>query len=154
MARRSRAPRFHRQVDVVMTEVVDFDSFARGVMGPYANLQRLPTDVEKMQRRDQIKRFAEIFKHGLIETYAKGLLKFNGQRIETLPPRKGDDAASNAVGVVQNIYGSGDKPYILKQNPTFCKRWAIVLSWHRSSFISIPIPTIHCRATTSTTVPV
>ncbi len=106
--------RFHRQVDVVMTEVVDFDSFARGVMGPYANLQRLPTDAEKTQRRDQIKRFAEIFKHGLIETYAKGLLKFNGQRIETLPPRKGDDAASNAVGVVQNIYGSGDKPYIVQ----------------------------------------
>jgi phospholipid transport system substrate-binding protein len=106
--------RFHKQVNVVMSEVVDFDSFARGVMGPYANLQRLPTDAEKTQRRDQIKRFSDTFKNGLIETYAKGLLKFNGQRIETLPPRKGDDAASNALSVVQNIYGNGDKPYVVQ----------------------------------------
>ncbi|HSB95520.1 MAG TPA: ABC transporter substrate-binding protein [Spongiibacteraceae bacterium] len=106
--------RFNKQVDVVMSEVVDFDSFARGVMGPYANLQRLTTDAEKAQRRDQMKRFSDTFKNGLIETYAKGLLKFNGQRIETLPPRKGDDANSNSISVVQNIYGSGDKPYIVQ----------------------------------------
>jgi phospholipid transport system substrate-binding protein len=106
--------RFHQQVDTVMTEVVDFDSFSRGVMGPYANLQRLPSDAEKAQRREQIARFSATFKHGLIETYAKGLLKFNGQRIETLPPRKGDDVNSNSISVVQNIYGAGDKPYIVQ----------------------------------------
>jgi phospholipid transport system substrate-binding protein len=106
--------RFHQQVDTVMGVVVDFDSFARGVMGPYANLQRLPTDAEKAQRREQIARFATSFRHGLIETYAKGLLKFNGQRIETLPPRRGDDLAGNSVSVVQNIYGNGDKPYIVQ----------------------------------------
>jgi len=106
--------RFNQQVNVVMSEVVDFDSFSRGVMGPYANLQRLTTDAEKAQRRDQMKRFSDTFKNGLIETYAKGLLKFNGQRIETLPPRKGDDASSNSISVVQNIYGSGDKPYIVQ----------------------------------------
>jgi phospholipid transport system substrate-binding protein len=106
--------RFHQQVDTVMSEVVDFDSFARGVMGPYAALQRLPTEAEKAQRRDQITRFATSFRRGLIETYAKGLLKFNGQRIETLPPRRGDDLAGNSVSVVQNIYGNGDKPYIVQ----------------------------------------
>lgn len=106
--------RFHQQVDTVMGRVVDFDSFARGVMGPYANLQRLPTDAEKAQRREQIARFATTFRRGLIETYAKGLLKFNGQRIETLPPRRGDDIAGNSVSVVQHIYGNGDKPYIVQ----------------------------------------
>ena len=106
--------RFHKQVDTVMSEVVDFDSFARGVMGPYANLQRLPTDAEKAQRREQITRFSTSFRRGLIETYAKGLLKFNGQRIETLPPRRGDDLAGNSVSVVQNIYGNGDKPYVVQ----------------------------------------
>jgi phospholipid transport system substrate-binding protein len=106
--------RFHQQVDTVMTEVVDFDTFARGVMGPYANLQRLPSDAEKAQRRDQIARFSATFKHGLIETYAKGLLKFNGQRIETLPPRKGDDVNANSISVIQNIFGAGDKPYVVQ----------------------------------------
>jgi phospholipid transport system substrate-binding protein len=106
--------RFHQQVDAVMSEVVDFDGFARGVMGPYANLQRLPTEAEKAQRREQIARFSTSFRRGLIETYAKGLLKFNGQRIETLPPRRGDDLAGNSVSVVQNIYGNGDQPYIVQ----------------------------------------
>lgn len=106
--------RFHQQVDSVMSQVVDFDSFARGVMGPYANLLRLPTEAEKAQRREQMARFSTTFRRGLIETYAKGLLKFNGQRIETLPPRRGDDPASNSISVVQNIFGNGDKPYIVQ----------------------------------------
>jgi phospholipid transport system substrate-binding protein len=106
--------RFHQQVDVVMSEVVDFDGFARGVMGPYANLQRLTTDAEKAQRREQIVRFSTSFRRGLIETYAKGLLKFNGQRIETLPPRRGDDLSGKSISVVQNIYGKGDQPYVVQ----------------------------------------
>jgi phospholipid transport system substrate-binding protein len=106
--------RFHQQVDAVMSEVVDFDSFARGVMGPYANLQRLTGDAEKAQRREQIARFSTSFRRGLIETYARGLLKFNGQRIETLPPRRGDDINGNSISVVQNIHGKGDQPYIVQ----------------------------------------
>lgn len=106
--------RFHQQVDTVMSGVVDFDSFARGVMGPYANLQRLPTEAEKAQRREQITRFSSSFRRGLIETYAKGLLKFNGQRIETQPPRRGDDLSGKSISVVQNIYGKGDQPYVVQ----------------------------------------
>ena len=50
----------------------------------------------------------------MVETYAKGLLKFDGQKIETLPPRKGDDVASGNVAVLQNIYGAADKPYVIQ----------------------------------------
>jgi phospholipid transport system substrate-binding protein len=99
----------------VMSGVVDFDSFARGVMGSYAGAQRfqaLKTEQEKAQFRDQIKRFTTTFKHGLIETYAKGLLKFDGQRIETLPPR--NKQSGDSVSVVQNIYGGADKPYVVQ----------------------------------------
>lgn len=106
--------RFHQQVDAVMSSVVDFDSFARGVMGPYASLQRLSTEAEKAQRREQIARFSTSFRRGLIETYAKGLLKFNGQRIETQPPRRGDDLSGKSISVIQNIYGKGDQPYVVQ----------------------------------------
>lgn len=109
--------RFNGQVEAVMNEVIDFDSFARGVMGPYASAQRyqaLATEQEKAEFRARIQRFSETFKHGLVETYAKGLLKFNGQKIETLPARKGDNPESGSVAVVQNIYGSADKPYVVQ----------------------------------------
>ncbi|HET8709742.1 MAG TPA: ABC transporter substrate-binding protein [Spongiibacteraceae bacterium] len=109
--------RFNKQIAVVMDKVVDFDSFARGVMGPYAGVQRyraLNTEQEKKDFVARIQRFSDAFKQGLIETYAKGLLKFDGQKIETLPPRKGDDVASGNVAVLQNIYGAADKPYVIQ----------------------------------------
>lgn len=106
--------RFNQQVDAVMSQVVDFDVFARGVMGIHANLQRLATDAERTQRREQMARFSTTFRRGLIETYAKGLLKFAGQRVETLPPRRGDDLSGTTVAVLQNIYGNADKPYAVQ----------------------------------------
>lgn len=105
--------RFNQQVDAVMSQVVDFDAFARGVMGTYARLDTL-SPAERLQRTEQMARFSTTFRRGLIETYAKGLLKFNGQRIETLPPRRGDDVAGRTVAVMQNIYGSGDRPYVVQ----------------------------------------
>lgn len=109
--------RFNRQIATVMDKVVDFDAFARGVMGPYASVRRyraLQTDAERSEFRARIQRFSDTFKQGLIQTYAKGLLKFEGQRIETLPPRRGDDVDSGYVSVVQNIYGAAAKPYVVQ----------------------------------------
>ncbi len=109
--------RFNKQVTGVLDEVVDFDAFARGVMGTYASAQRyqaLTSEQEKAAFRERIQRFSSTFKQGLVQTYARGLLKFNGEKIETLPPRKGDDAATGSVAVVQNIYGAADKPYVVQ----------------------------------------
>lgn len=109
--------RFNSQVTTVLDKVVDFDSFARSVMGSYASTQRyqaLTTDAEREAFRERIQRFSSTFKRGLVETYGTGLLKFSGEKIETLPPRKGDDAASGSVAIVQNIYGSADKPYVVQ----------------------------------------
>src|SRR5690606_8776351 len=113
----SEPDRFHRRVATIAEEGVDVDAFARGVMGSYASVQRynaLTTDAEKAAFRERIERFSSTFKQGLVQTYAKGLLKFNGEKIETLPPRKGDNAASGSVSVVQNIYGTADKPYVVQ----------------------------------------
>jgi phospholipid transport system substrate-binding protein len=107
--------RLNKQVEAVMSESVDFDGFARGVMGTYASDQKykaLKTDQERQAFNARITKFTEIFRHGLVDTYAKGLLKFNGQRIETVGGRS-SVTGSNAT-VVQNIYGGADKPYVVQ----------------------------------------
>jgi len=109
--------RFNKQVTGVMEKTVDFDDFARGVMGTYASdrrYQSLKTDAEKAAFRERIQRFSSTFKQGLVETYADGLLKFNGEKIETLPAHKGDNPASGSVSVRQNIYNSSGKPYAIQ----------------------------------------
>lgn len=109
--------RFHNEVMVELDKVVDFDHFARGVMGSYASAQRykaLKSEAEKAAFNEQIKRFSATFKRGLIDTYANGLLDFNGQKIETLPLRKGDNLASGSVSIVQNIHNDSGKPYVIQ----------------------------------------
>lgn len=108
---------FNNQVTAVMDKVVDFDNFARGVMGSYASERRyqaLKTDAEKSAFHERIQRFSTTFKQGLIDTYANGLLNFNGQKIETLPPRKGDNIKAGSVTVLQNIFNDSSSPYVVQ----------------------------------------
>ncbi|QQD19045.1 ABC transporter substrate-binding protein [Spongiibacter nanhainus] len=105
--------RFNQRVREMLDEVVDFQSFARGVMGRYgsrAYYQSLQSEEAKARFRDRVIRFTESFKDGLINTYAKGLLAFNGNRIEVLPLAEDADL-SGSVGVRQHIYGDRPKPY-------------------------------------------
>ncbi|MBL4826665.1 MAG: ABC transporter substrate-binding protein [Spongiibacteraceae bacterium] len=107
--------RFYGEVNAVLDDVVDFDSFARGVMGEYASSRRykkLKTEEEKTQFKARMKRFSAIFKRGLVQTYATGLLAFDGNKIEILPPKKADEKG-NTVTVIQHIYGSAEKPYVV-----------------------------------------
>ncbi|CAA0083379.1 Uncharacterised protein [Zhongshania aliphaticivorans] len=105
--------RFNEEVRRIMDDVVDFQSFARGIMGKYgsrAYYQSLKTDAERAEFRERVIRFTSSFKDGLINTYAKGLLGFNGNRIEVLPLADDVDL-SGSVGVRQDIYGERAKPY-------------------------------------------
>lgn len=105
---------FHQRIEAAMEPAIDFDGFARGVMGRYASAQRyqaLKTDAERAEFRAQVERFAATFKRGVIETYAKGLFKFNGERIETLPGKPGP---GGSVTVKQQIYGGAQKPYLVQ----------------------------------------
>lgn len=108
--------RFYNEVGQVLTDVVDFDSFARGVMGTHASKKQymaLETNEEKAAFKARIKRFADTFKDGLVQTYAKGLLAFSGNRIKVLPSAK-DAATKGSVTVIQHIYGESEKPYVLQ----------------------------------------
>ena len=110
--------RFYDEIDSVLADVVDFNSFARGVMGTYASKQRymaLETAQEKKAYIARMQRFSETFKNGLVKTYAKGLLAFNGNKIEVVPPEAGDDlSGASSVTVVQKIYGEAEKPYVVQ----------------------------------------
>lgn len=109
--------KFNQQVTVLLEEVIDFDKFARGVMGRYASgqhYQTLKTEAEKTAFKQQVKSFSATFKRGIVDTYAKGLFDFNGQNIKTMPSRKGDDIESGAVTVMQKIYNASGKPYVIQ----------------------------------------
>ncbi len=119
--------RFYGEIELILDEVVDFDSFARGVMGKYASKKvymKLPNQEEKQAFKGRITRFSDIFRDELVKTYAKGLLAFNGNRIDVLPPAESVSSASSAseikkaaassVTVVQHIYGEAEKPYVVR----------------------------------------
>ena len=107
--------RFYNQISDIMEDVVDFGSFARGVMGPYASKKRyvaLDSAAEREQFKQQIREFTEVFKEGLIQTYAKGLLTFNGGKIEVERP---EDAGleDGSVVVTQYITGQDGERHVI-----------------------------------------
>lgn len=107
--------RYYAHIDTIMSEIVDFDSFSRGVMGNYASKReynRLATAEEKAAYRARMTRFSKVFRGALVETYAKGLLAFSGNKIEVLNPEEADPD-TGSVTVVQHIYGKAEKPYVV-----------------------------------------
>lgn len=70
-----------REVDRVLTPVVNFDKVSRGVMGKYF---RRASVAEQAQ-------FAEVFKGTLVKTYAKALAAFPFERYEVVPNRAPSD---------------------------------------------------------------
>lgn len=108
--------RFYEEIRTTLNQIVDFRSFARGVMGKYASSARykaLPTQEAKDELKAQVYRFTEVFESGLVQTYAKGLLAFNGNKIEVLPADAKFAGKDGSVTVVQHIFNEGDKPYIV-----------------------------------------
>lgn len=106
--------RFYDEVEKILADVVDFPSFARGVMGKYGSKRYYDTlsDAEKKQFRERVERFTETFRDRLIQTYAKGLLAFDGNRIEVLPLAEGT-VTDGSVNVEQHIYGNAPQPYVV-----------------------------------------
>lgn len=103
--------RFYSALDEILDPVVDFRGFARGVMGAYASGDRYrELDAAGREKlREQLERFTEVMREGLVRTYGKGLLAFAGSRIELPDPGAENDASR--VAIRQYIH-SGDKtPY-------------------------------------------
>ncbi len=108
--------RFTTEIDRIISPIVDFNSFARGVMGSYGSKRyyaSLQTDAEREQFRTHLKRFRERFRQGLLTTYAKGMMTFDGQTIE-VEPLAAEAEAGKSVVVKQRIVGDGNKPVVIR----------------------------------------
>lgn len=103
---------FFVQLDDLLRPVVDFKSFSRAVMGKHASSKKMTSlSIQEQQRlKSQMKRFSGIFSLSLIQTYGKGLLAFEGQKIEVVVPAKINPLATKAR-VKQLIYGDRQQPY-------------------------------------------
>ncbi|BFM17417.1 ABC transporter substrate-binding protein [Maricurvus nonylphenolicus] len=86
--------KFYSAVGDVLEPVVDFKFIAMSVMGPYS----------KKAAPEQKDQFVEVFKGGLINTYAKGMAGFGDLDIVVLPP-EGDITGQRRVSVVQEVRG-------------------------------------------------
>jgi len=104
--------RYYRKVQAILDPVIDFRGFARGVMGPYASSERYRSldEAGRARLRDQLDRFTEVMRLGLVRTYSKGLLAFSGSRIEVGSPAD-DEAEQSRASVEQLIFAEGEQPY-------------------------------------------
>lgn len=106
--------RYYQSIQEILDPVVDFRGFARGVMGPYASSERYRSlDEEgRAQLRQQLDRFTEVMRSGMVRTYGKGLLAFGGSRIQVSRP-SAEEAQASRVSVEQLIYSDATEPYVV-----------------------------------------
>lgn len=105
--------RFNKELEALLAPFVDFRSFARAVMGKYASKSTMASldDAQQAQLEQQITGFSEVFSKALIVTYGKGLLAFEGERIEVVAADEKANAKPNKAKVKQLIYGERAKPF-------------------------------------------
>ncbi len=124
--------RFYAEVEKILDPMVDFPSFTRGVMGSFGTknyYQSLKTPAEREAYKKNYDRFVKTFKQGLINTYGKGLLAFNGEKIEITPPTAEDKqrvAKGDYVDVIQTIHGKDAKYQVIyKMRPDKNGEWLL-----------------------------
>jgi phospholipid transport system substrate-binding protein len=106
--------RYYAQVQSVLDPVIDFRGFARGVMGPYASSERYRSldEAGREQLRNQLDRFTEVMRTGLVKTYSKGLLAFGGSRIE-IGDSVEESPDDRRTTVTQLIFSENTQPYVV-----------------------------------------
>ncbi len=107
---------FYKVVEGVMSPAINFKKITRGVMG-----KKYYNAASGAQRE----RFIDTFKEALIQTYAKGLIEFDNQKIAVVPPTT-DTTGKKKVVVRQKIYGA-DAVYPLSYSMSLNKdgKWQL-----------------------------
>ena len=101
---------FYLQLESVLRPVIH-ESFSRRIMGKYASnkyIVLLPKDQQK-KVISQIEQFNNVLLRSLTRTYGKGLLAFDGQKIEVIELDKYRSKSTTLVK--QLIYGDRKIPY-------------------------------------------
>lgn len=106
--------RYYAAVHEALDPMIDYRGFARGVMGEYATSARYKTldEAGRDKLREQLERFSETMRVGLVRTYSKGLLAFGGSRVE-LDDGSADDESDRRATLRQLIYSDVAKPYVV-----------------------------------------
>lgn len=110
--------RFYKAINSLIGSSIDFRSFTRSVMGDYgkkAYYQSLSA-AEKAAYREQFMRFEKVFRQGLVETYSKGLLAFDGQKLEVQPADENsllNIKQGKPVTVAQLLHADAGKVYTI-----------------------------------------
>lgn len=109
--RDSRA--YYQKIDAVLSQIIDLEYFARGVMATHASVRRyktLASDEERRAFRERIDRFGLVLKDSLMASYADALLAFDGERIswEPPPPRQNDE---DDIILTQIVHAKSGKEY-------------------------------------------
>ena len=106
---------YYDAVGAELDGLVDFRSFARGVMGEAASgaTYRQLDDAGKQQLRGQLDAFTAVIRTGLIQTYGKGLLAFGGSETDVAAAEISPDNA-RVASVTQSVKGDEDKVYTLR----------------------------------------
>ncbi len=124
--------RYNQGVEKIMDNLIDFSSFTRSVMGPYGTREyykSLKTKEDRDAYKEDYQRFVETFRGGLINTYGKGMLAFNGQKIEIIPATDEDKELirqKESVEVIQKISGEDDVySVVYKMRPNKEGEWLL-----------------------------
>lgn len=107
--------RYYQAIGSELEKIVDFRSFARGVMGDAASsaTYRALDEAGQAKLRAQLDRFTEVMQAGLIRTYGKGLLAFGGSRTEVAGAEVAPNSARIA-SVTQRVFGEEGAVYTLR----------------------------------------
>lgn len=103
---------YYAKVDAVLSQIVDLEYFARGVMATHASARRyktLTTDEERKAFRERITRFSQVLKDSLMSSYADALLQFSGERITWEPPPATRDDSD--LVLTQIVHAKNGKQY-------------------------------------------
>jgi phospholipid transport system substrate-binding protein len=103
---------FYKRIDDVLSQIVDLEYFARGVMATHASARRykaLTTDEERAAFRERITRFSDVLKDSLMSSYADALLTFDGERITWEPAPK--ESQGDNLTLTQIIHAKSNKQY-------------------------------------------
>ena len=113
---KTETERYYREVEALLSPVVDFKNFSRGVMAVHY----------KKATPEQRERFRESFKWGLVKTYSLALTEFNDGEVAVLPPDREPDNPKRQRVKMEIRAPSGEVypvVYALRQNKS--GRWRI-----------------------------
>jgi phospholipid transport system substrate-binding protein len=109
--------RYYREIEALLSPVIDFKLFARGVMATHY----------KRATPEQRERFRESFKWGLVKTYSLALTEFNDGKVAILPPdREPENPRRERVKMEITVPSGEVYPVVYQMRQSKSGKWRII----------------------------